>query len=322
MADDELLSQQEIDALLDHSDEQPEASGDQAAARPYQLGREQGRSRGRLPTLELIAERFARHLATSLTDLFRCSFEVGPGAVATQSFGDYCKTAQLPVHINVCTFEPIAGYGLLALDAGLIHQWVNQYFGGGSAVSQRALQHFSPTEMRIVERVRENLFKDWNQAWQDVLPVQTQLLDVESNPHLLNTFAASDLLTCVSFAISFGQCGGTLTVGLPFKGLEEHRALLDSVGQREGTTPNVAWQPRLTEALLDAEVALNCQIATARLLVGDLLNLKVGDVLQAQVPEVHQAFVEKVPLIRGKLGESAGKLALEVQLSESSGKRI
>lgn len=319
MADDELLSQQEIDALLDHSEENAETESDAVAARPYQLGREQGRSRGRLPTLEMIAERFSRCLTDSLAALFRCHFEVGPASVQTQRFSDYCQGAQLPVSLSVCTFAPISGAGLVAIDATLVHQWVDQYFGAGGSATVRQLAHFSPTELRVIDRVREHLFNDWNVAWQDILPIQTELTDVESNPHLLNNFAATDLLTCVSFNISFGECGGAITIGLPNKGLEEHRALLDSLGQRDAGVQGAPWEPRLTESLLEAEVALNCQIATASVQVGDLLKLQVGDVLQAKVPEQHQALVENVPLLRGKLGESAGKLALEVTATISQG---
>ena len=319
MADEELLSQQEIDALLDHNEQAGDGDAEEVAARPYQLGREQGRNRGRLPTLEMIAERFARCLTTSLSGLFRCQFSVGPASVQTQSFADYCQGAVLPVSLSVCSFEPISGPGLLAIDATLVHQWVDQYFGAGGNASQRQLQQFSPTELRVVERVREVLFSDWNDAWQDVLPIKTVLNDVESNPHLLNNFAATDRLTCIGFAVSFGECGGTITIGLPDKGLEEHRALLDSLGQRDAAALNALWQPMLAESLLEAEVALSCQIATADVQVGDLLKLSVGDVLQAKVPEQHHAYVENVPLLRGKLGESAGKLALEVKATLSQG---
>lgn len=321
MANDELLSQQEIDALLDHSEAADASSDDEVTTRPYQLGREQGRSRGRLPTLEMIAERFARCLSDSLAELFGCSFEVGPASIATQNFGDFCQSAQLPVSLSVCTYEPLSGSGLLAIDAVLVHQWVDQYFGAGGNATQRQLQQFSPTELRVIERVRERLFRDWDDAWQDVLPIATTLTDVESNPHLLNNFAAGDLLTCVSFAIGFGDCGGTVTIGLPSKGLEEHRTLLDGPGQRDAKDLDSHWQPRLTQALLDAEVSLDCQIATANVQVGDLLKLQVGDVLQASVPENHHAYVENVPLFTGKLGEAAGKLALEVKSTRLLGDR-
>ncbi|MGI9328707.1 MAG: flagellar motor switch protein FliM [Pseudomonadales bacterium] len=313
MADDELLSQDEIDALLAHGDDDAASDTGGVDARPYQLGREQSPSRGRLPTLEMIAERFARRFAETLREIFRQDFEVGPGGVDTRVFADYCQDAVLPVNLTVCSFDPIAGAGLLALDASLIYQLVDRYFGGSGSETARQGMHFSPTEQRVVHRVRERLFSDWDAAWQDVLKIHTSISEEESNPNLINAFAANDLLTFVSFVIRFGDASGRVVVALPYKGLEAHRAILDSLGHKESAELAQQWQPRLAEALLDAEVSVRCQIASTEVRLREVLNLKAGDILQADVPAFHQAYVDNVPLFKGKLGESAGKLALEFQ---------
>ena len=62
---DDILSQEEVDALLrgvsGEADEQAPAE-DAGAVRPYDIGRQERIVRGRMPTLELINERFARLL--------------------------------------------------------------------------------------------------------------------------------------------------------------------------------------------------------------------------------------------------------------------
>lgn len=312
MADDELLSQQEIDALLDHSDEPEPVTDGRSDVRPYQLGREQRPSRGRLPTLEMISERFARELTESLRGLFRVGFEVGAGGVETRTFADYCESALPPVSLNVCRFEPLSGCGLLAIDAPLVHGLVDLYFGGAGG-TERASSKFSPTELRIIARLRERIFGCWDAAWADILPLQTTSVDEESNPHLLNAFAAGDLLTCVSFSLVHEELAGMVIVALPYKGLEVHRSLLDSLGRVDGEDDGEPWRPRLANALLDAKVPVRCRIAMAELRLKDLMTLKPGDVLDAEVPPYHQAYVESVPVFEGKLGESSGKLALELK---------
>ncbi len=313
MADEELLSQQEIDALLNHTGgEESAETGGQDDVRPYQLGREQHPAKGRLPTLEMIAERFARKLTDALRELFRVGFEVGASGVETRSFADYCDSTRPPVSMAVCRFEPFAGSGLLAIDAAFIHGLVDLYFGGRGS-SERHREQFSPTELRIINRVREQTFGCWDASWTDILPIQTTLLSEESNPHLVNAFAAGDLLTCVSFSLAHETLAGTMLLGLPYKGLEAHRPLLDSLGRTDGEDPAEPWAPRLTAALMDAPVPLRCQIATAQLQLKDLMALKPGDVLDAQVPPDHQAYVANIPIFKGKLGESSGKLALELR---------
>jgi len=62
---DDILSQEEVDALLRGvTGENDEDSGnsDAEGVRSYDIGRQERIVRGRMPTLEIINERFARNL--------------------------------------------------------------------------------------------------------------------------------------------------------------------------------------------------------------------------------------------------------------------
>ena len=60
----DFLSQDEVDALLKgvtgETDEPESEGGDDAGIRAYNLGTQERIVRGRMPTLELVNERFAR----------------------------------------------------------------------------------------------------------------------------------------------------------------------------------------------------------------------------------------------------------------------
>jgi len=73
---DDILSQEEVDALLrgvsGEADERAPAA-DAGGVRPYDIGRQERIVRGRMPTLELINERFARLLRVGLYNFMRKS---------------------------------------------------------------------------------------------------------------------------------------------------------------------------------------------------------------------------------------------------------
>ena len=81
MASSDLLSQDEIDALLHGVDSGEVETGadevlDPTEVRGYDFASQDRIVRGRLPTLEMINERFARYLRTSLFNMLRRSADI------------------------------------------------------------------------------------------------------------------------------------------------------------------------------------------------------------------------------------------------------
>ena len=78
MADD-ILSQDEVDALLKGVTGEEEAvvvEGGEEGVRPYNLAKQERIVRGRMPTLEIINERFARLFRIALFNFMRRTAEI------------------------------------------------------------------------------------------------------------------------------------------------------------------------------------------------------------------------------------------------------
>lgn len=90
----DLLSQDEIDALLHGVDsgvvdtEPPPAPGE---VRPYDFSSQERIIRGRLPTLEMINERFARTWRIGLFNLLRRSADLSVRGIDMVRFGEYMQ---------------------------------------------------------------------------------------------------------------------------------------------------------------------------------------------------------------------------------------
>jgi flagellar motor switch protein FliM len=140
MAVQDLLSQDEIDALLHGVDDglvQTESVGDTGGVKSYDLTSQDRIVRGRMPTLEMINERFARYTRISMFNLLRRSADVAVGGVQVMKFGEYIHSLYVPTSLNMVKVKPLRGTGLFILDAKLVFKLVDN-FSGGMAVTPRS----------------------------------------------------------------------------------------------------------------------------------------------------------------------------------------
>src|SRR5688572_32227005 len=115
MSGNDVLSQDEIDALLHGVDSgavptEPEAPAGEA--RPFDFNNQVRIVRGRMPTLEMINERFARLFRTSLFNMLRRAPEVAVEPVKMQKFSEYVHSLHVPTSLNLLRILPLRGTSL------------------------------------------------------------------------------------------------------------------------------------------------------------------------------------------------------------------
>ena len=154
----DLLSQDEIDALLhgvdDVEEEEVDDSGEGRgrSAMEYDFSSQDRIVRGRMPTLEMVNERFARHMRISLFNMMRRTAEVSINGVQMIKFGEYVHTLFVPTSLNMVRFRPLKGTGLITMEARLVFILVDNFFGGdGRYHAKIEGREFTPTERRIIQ---------------------------------------------------------------------------------------------------------------------------------------------------------------------------
>ncbi|NJN50995.1 MAG: flagellar motor switch protein FliM [Gammaproteobacteria bacterium] len=317
MSKRELLTQEEIEALLHVVDEgavDADPDGPVAAdVKTYDLASQDRVVKGRLPTLELVNEKFARLFKVSLNNLLRYPVDIGVGGVQIMKFSEYLQTLYVPTSINLIRVKPFAGTALAVMDAKLVFRLVDQFFGGSGTQASAEGRDFTPTESRIIRRVLECVYADLVQAWKGVLPIDIQQLGSEANPSLLNAFSANEIVLVNTYNAELDNGGGEIHLTLPYAMLEPYRELLESSGQGKASEVDKRWVPNLERRLLDARVNINCAIAERQISLKEVLRLREGDVIPIDVPDSHLVEANGVPAFMAKLGNARGNLALEFQ---------
>ncbi len=313
----ELLTQEEIEALLKGVEEvDVDVDVDSpvnAEVKSYDLASQDRVVKGRLPTLELVNEKFARLFQSGLFNLLRYPADIGVGGVQILKFSEYVQSLYVPTSINVVRVKPFAGVGLVVIDAKLVFRLVDQFFGGTGGQAAAEGRDFTPTESRIIRRVLDCVYADLVTAWKGTLPIEIQQIGAEANPSLLNAFSGNEIMLVNTYSVELENGGGEIHLTLPYAMLEPYRELLERSGQNKTSEVDKRWSPNLERRLLDARVSINCSIAERQISLKEVLRLRAGDVIPIDVPDAHLVEANGVPTFMAKLGNARGNLALEYQ---------
>jgi len=314
MSVQDLLSQEEIDALLhgvDDSDVDADLD-DEEGVKNYDLATQDRIVRGRMPTLEMINERFARYTRISLFNFLRRTADVAVGGVQILKFGEYVHSLFVPTSLNMVKMKPLRGTGLFILDAKLVFKLVDNFFGGDGRHAKIEGREFTHTENRVVEIVLDMAFKDMQEAWSNVHPVNFEYIGSEVNPSLANIVSPSEIVVVSTFHIDLDGGGGDLHLTLPYSMIEPIREVLDAGVQSDVDDADERWGTSLREDIMQAPIGLRAKVCEKNISLRELQALKAGDVISVDMPDYVTLLANGVPTFKTKLGTHRGNLAVQV----------
>src|SRR5215472_5635997 len=223
MSGDKILDQDEIDALI-HGVDSGAVSTEPVAGpgevRNYDFQNQMRIVRGRMPTLEMINERFARLFRVSLYNLLRRSPEISVAPVGIKKFSEYVHTLHVPTNLNLVKIHPFRGMGLIVLDPKLVFAVVDNFFGGTGRHAKIEGREFTATEQRIIHMMLRSVFADLHEAWSHIANIEVEYIQSEINPHFATIAAPSEVVVVTSFHIELDGGGGNLHVTMPYAMIE------------------------------------------------------------------------------------------------------
>ena len=315
MTAEKILSQDEIDALIHGIDagavdtEQPPTPGE---ARAFDFRDQVRIVRGRLPTLEMINERFSRRFRTSLYNLLRRAPEISVSPVQMKKFSEYVHTLHVPTSLNLVKISPLRGTALVVLDPKLVFTLVDNFFGGSGRIVKIEGRDFTATEQRIIHMLLRSAFADLREAWSHVAAIEIEYLQSEINPHFANIVSPSEIVVLSSFHIELEGGGGDLHVTMPYAMIEPLRDVLDAGVQSDRAEHDERWLHALRDEINDAEIDMSTQLGHTSLTLAEVINLKPGDVIPCDFAGKVTLLAETVPVFRGAFGISRGQQAVKI----------
>lgn len=315
----DLLSQDEINALLQGVDDgvvetEIDEFQEKSSAKNYDFSSQERIVRRRIPTLEMINDRFSKSLRTSLFKFLHRSPEVFMSGIQIRKFSQYLDGLHVPANLNIIRFSPLRGRALIEFEPSLIFTVVDNFFGGGGQFYSNAgeAREFTLTEMRIVQILLDMMFKNLKEAWKPVIELNFEHVSSEINPSFAGIVGPEDIVMISKVNIAMESGGGDINIVMPYAMIEPIRALLDTIND-DIDESDVKWKHALRSEVLGAKMKLNALLLEKKVTIGEVLNFKKGDVIPIEMPKIVTLKAEGIPVFSGKACISEGFYAVQVQ---------
>lgn len=313
----QILSQDEVDALLQgitgESQKLEQEEMPTGGIRNYDIASQERIVRGRMPTMEIIGERFARNIRIGLFNFIRKSPEVSINGIKVQKYSAFLREIVVPTNFNIVSVRPLRGSGLIVCDPSIVFSVIDALFGGvGKFHTRIEGRDFSATEQRVIERLVDCIIGEYRRAWHGIYPLELDYQRSEMQPQFANIATPSEIVVSSSFTLEIGETSGTIHFCIPYSTLEPIRDVLYSSIQGDSSEPDRRWVNLLKEQIKSAEVDLVAELGTAQATVEQLLSFKPGDFVELDLLPMIQAKVDGVPVFDCHYGTAEGHYAIKI----------
>ncbi len=313
-----FLSQEEVDALLEgvtgESQKDVEEQVDAGEIRNYDISSQERIVRGRMPTMEIVNERFARNFRVGLFNFIRRSPEISVGTVTVQRYSAFLRELAVPTNFNIMAVRPLRGSGLVVCEPSLIFGVIDTLFGGAGKYHTRIEgREFSATEQRVIKRLLDVITAEYKKAWHGIYPLELDYQRSEMQPQFATIATPSEIVVSTAFQLEIGDITGVIHVCVPYSTLEPIRDVLYSSVQGDSVEIDRRWVNTLSREIQSAEVTLVAELAQADATVEQLLAMKKGDFIELERQPRITATIGGVPIFECQYGTHNAKYAIRIE---------
>lgn len=319
MTTEDVLSEGEIDALMERVDD--DANGDGTTVdgeyRRFDLSARERSALSSFTALGGLTERQAAILSGDFEKVFSIEAEIVADTPVLRNVTDTLAALDNCVAVTRAELTPLPGGAFVITSAPLLSFVVNRYFGGGSvsppATSERDV--LTPSELRIGERIAGIALEALASTWQDRLPVASGALHTRAVADAIEALPRSDLLLHLGFSVTAEDMTGRIQLFLPFADLDPHQArFAPPRKQDDAPAEGSSWAPFFRRELPRLDVEVVACLVSRSIALADLLALSCGSVVPLPAPRDVALKVEGITVAGGRYGSFEGKKAVQLEL--------
>ncbi len=257
--------------------------------RPERVGKEQMRA------LQTLHEGFGRNFGAALSALLRSIVEVKLTSVDQLTYSEFVFSLENPTCFNLLKAEPLEGNLILDINPSILYPIIDRLLGGGREAGPLARRPLTEIELRLVSRITGLFLKELRHAWENVLDLALEVVQVESNPQLVQIVPPNEVVVLISFELTIGELRGMMNLCIPYNSIERISAKLSAnswiaYGKRQATPESMA---QIGRAVCTSEVEVRVRLAQTRISTGELIGLRVGDIITTE-KDIHRPLVVSV----------------------------
>lgn len=318
----QVLSQSEVDALLsavsdNRMDGDDFGSDDsmKSGVVQYDLANQDRIIRGRMPTLDIIHDRFIRLFRVTLSNSLRKMANLSVNSTGPLKFSEFMNSLPLPSCLNILRLDPLRGAAVMVIESKLLYALVDSFFGGNDVPYTKIEgKDFTPIEIKIARRVVLSAIDDYERAWEPVYPLKVGYSRTEINPQFVAVVPPSDVVIATTFDVELEKVSGTIKIVIPYATLEPIKSKLSVGFQSEQLEVDFIWINRIKEQIMQTTSNVLVKLGEADITMRDLMELQSGDIIQLNTDATTplDILVEGIPKFKGIPGLLKGNRALKI----------
>jgi flagellar motor switch protein FliM len=315
-----ILSQEEVDALLrgisgGEVETEVEEYHEPGEVISYDLTSQDRIIRGRMPTLEMTNEKFARMFRTTLSSLLRKVIAVTAVSADMIKFGEFLKTLPVPTSLHLFRMEPMRGNAIFVVESKIIFTLVDIIFGGtGTEAFKIEGREFTAIENNLIKKVVLSALTDLEKCWKSLIDLKISYQRAEINPQFVQIVPPTDVVIVMNFEIEVEYTSGVISICIPYSMLEPIKDKLSAGFQSEQLEVDKGWSNRFKKGLMKSNVEILVELGRTSIHGKDVVNLKKGDVIQLEhySSDPLDVYVEGIIKYKGYPGTYKGNQAVQI----------
>jgi len=278
--------------------------------RPERVGKEQMRA------LQTMHEGFSRNYGAALSALLRTIVEVKLTSVDQLTYSEFVFSLENPTCFNLINAPPLEGQLILDINPSLLFPIIDRLLGGSADASNPARRPLTEIELRLTSRITSLFLAELKAAWSNVIALEPEIDNVESNPQLVQIVPPNEVVVLISFELMLGDVRGMMNLCIPFNSIERIGGKLSANSwvtySKKPSSPETIQ--RVTDRLSRSVVEMSVDLAESQISTADLIGLRVGDVITTEkdigAPLV--VSVEGRPKFHAAPGSFKGRKAVQI----------
>jgi len=316
----DILSQDEIDALLDVVEDEgdeafdsaeessSEGGGDEAFSQRqitlYDFKRPNRVSKEQLRAFRGIHDKLARSLASQISAIMRSIVEIQLHSVDQMTYGEFLMSLPNPTSFNVFSMKPLEGSMVLEINPSIAFPMLDRLLGGKGEPFETS-REFSDIELSLFETILRVMMGTLKESWGPVSEIYPSVESKESSPNVVQIVAQNEIVVMVVMEIIIGHSSGMMNLCYPVIALEP---LLPKLASRDlmlnETSSKKSRNKELKVLLGGANVTVESFLGETELSMREILELSQGEIirLSSSADDTVTVSVDGKNRFRGNIG--------------------
>jgi flagellar motor switch protein FliM len=334
----EILSQEEIEALLSSLSTDKAAAGEGATAaaaappptgappspaagraapvsyEPYDFRRPDKLSKDQLRTLQITHETFGRLFSSGLSGILRQVVDIDLISVDQVPYDEYMRSLSGSM-MAIFSLEPLQGQALFEMDIELVFTMIDRMLGG-RGLGAREKRDLTEIERSLAGQIVDRALAELKTAWSDIAEITPRRKAIETNAQLVQIVPPNDTAVQLLYEARMGDSRGAMSMCFPYVYLKPIAQQFS--GQRwyqtAGRLSTLETSEALRRKVETTKIPCVVQLGRTRIPLEEMLHLEIGDIirLDRRAREEIDILVGGHVKFKAKPGTSGRWLAVQV----------